>query len=326
MRLRPARLAKRGSFSIALVLAVGVLSVLVRGGDAMEGKNSTIVQNDATGKPTPARQQVAPAVFPHPDKVPPPKWPEAPKASGYKEGMSAKEYFDHLCKTEAGEFIYKTVENVEGIYQMRPREHVTDKMLMDRHFLEDPYGHQPSHEFSMGPDALRLGTIQNGFVNPRYMDAVKLGYELYKPDQNYKFLEKPIPTHLQNLQDGTKYLRYARPNTDKLVVEDGKYLYSIDAQPKLIEERMKEIKSRHGFTWRGIERPRDRELGIAGGELIVLDLQTNEILAVRRGFLLSGNVRQTPEGIFWLRAQSCPNNLPGVATKFLHKVLKPSKS
>ena len=29
---------------------------------------------------------------------------------------------------------------------------------------------------------------------------------------------------------------------------------------------------------------------------IHVDLQTNEILAVRRGFLLSGNVRQTPEG------------------------------
>ena len=32
-----------------------------------------------------------------------------PEDSVYKPGMTSQEYFDHLCKTEAGEFIYKTV-------------------------------------------------------------------------------------------------------------------------------------------------------------------------------------------------------------------------
>jgi hypothetical protein len=31
-------------------------------------------------------------------------------------------YFDYLCRTQAGEFIYRTVDNVEGILQMRPRD------------------------------------------------------------------------------------------------------------------------------------------------------------------------------------------------------------
>src|SRR3982751_46322 len=100
--------------------------------------------------------------------------------------MNAKEYWEHLCKAEAGEFIYKTVENVEGIYQMRPREHVTDQMLQDRHFLEDPYGETYGEEFNMGPEAMKPGTIQDGYVNPRYVKAVKGGHVLYKPDQNYK--------------------------------------------------------------------------------------------------------------------------------------------
>lgn len=314
---------------ISVALAVGLFAMALGRGYAMSGQNPTAQQADATGKSTPARQQVAQAVFPYPDKVPPPKWPESPTDSGYKEGMSAQEYFNHLCKTQAGEFIYKTVEDVEGIYQMRPREHATDKMLMDRYFLEDPYGHQDSHEFNMGADALKLGTIQSGLVNPGYWDYVQgkpSGYVLYKPHENYKFLERPIPAEKQSQGDGAKYLRYTRPNTDKLVVKDNQYFYPRNAEPQLIEERVEGLKSRYGFTWRGISRPHDRELGIAGGELIVFDLQTNEMLAVRRGFLLSGNVRQTPEGIFWLRAQSCPNNLAGVAEKFLHKVLKPSKS
>ena len=61
----------------------------------------------------------------------------------------------------------------------------------------------------------------------------------------------------------------------------------------------------YGVTWRGIERAHDRELGIAGGEWIVLDLQTNEILGVRRNFARSGNM-QNGTGIWWLTSQSCP--------------------
>src|SRR5207237_7661024 len=137
-------------------------------------------QNDASGKATLEREQVAAAVVPYPDKVPPPKWPEATADSGYKPGMSTQEYFEHLCKPEAGEFIYKTVENVEGIYQMRPREALTDAMLQDRYYLEDPYGAEYGHEFSMGAEALK-GGIQDEYVNPPYMKAVKLGNTLYKP-------------------------------------------------------------------------------------------------------------------------------------------------
>ncbi len=287
---------------------------------------SSAQKNDTAGKTATARQQVAPAVFPYPDKVSSPKWPETPADSGYREGMTAKEYFDHLCKTEAGEFIYKTVENVDGIYQMRPQEALTDSMLQDRYYLEDPYGAEYGHEFTMGAAALK-GGIQNEYVNPRYMKAVKGGYVLYKPDQNYKFLEKPIPVHLQDSRDSTKYLRYTRPNTDKMTLENGQYLYPRSSQPKLNEEHVKELKSRYGFTWRGIERPHDRELGIAGGELIVLDLQINEILAVRRGFLLSGRARNET-GIWWLSAQACPRyQYRAMATQaFLYKVLMPSTS
>lgn len=285
----------------------------------MSSQGSSTQQKDVTGQPTPARQQVAPAVFPYPDKVPLPKWPEPPADSGYKPGMTAKDYWEHLCKTEAGEFIHKTVENVEGIYQMRPRDPVTDQMLQDRYFLEDPYGHLNSHARK------GVGSIQDGYVNPPYADAVKLGHTLYKPDQNYKFLEKPILPHLQNQIDGAKYLHYTRPNTDKMIVENGKYFYPRKDQPKMFEEQVALLKSRYGFTWRGIERPHDRELGIAGGELIVLDLQNNEILAIRRGFLLSGKVLDSPTGIFWLGAAACPLNEVWSTKEFLHKVLKPAK-
>jgi hypothetical protein len=238
-----------------------------------------------------------------------------PDDSGYKPGMTTKEYFDHLCKTEAGEVIFKTVEDVEGIYQMRPRVMATDYEMMHLYALEDPYN---AYE----------NMSEESYVNPRYMDAVKKrGYSLFKPDQNYKFIETPIPASLQNPADGAKYLRYTKPNTEKLVFESGQYMYPRGQWPPILEERVKEPMSRYGYTWRGITRPHDRELGIVGGEVIVLDLQTKEVLAVRRGYAASGGkTLQTVAGIWWLGAAKCPATLSGVEHSFIHKVLKPSKT
>lgn len=266
--------------------------------------------------------------FAHSLKIPNP----VPTDSGYKPGMTPEQYFDHLCKTEAGEFIFKTVEDVDGIMQMRPRTEATDYMLQHLYVLEDPYGQTYGEEFNMGPEALKPGTFQSGYVNPRYADAVKTqdinkrAYRLYKPDQNYKFLEKPIPASLQNPTDGAKYLRYTRPNTDKLVFENDQYMYPGNQQPPLLEERVKDFKSRYGFTWRGITRPHDRELGIAGGEVIVLDLQEREVLAVRRGYLASEKGLETVGGIWWLGAAACPPRPVTTIGDLLHKVLKPTTS
>lgn len=243
--------------------------------------------------------------FAHSIKIPNP----VPEDSGYKPGMTTKEYFEHLCKTEAGEFIFKTVEDVEGVYQMRPRVMVTDYELQHLYALEDPYGAYES-------------ASEESYVNPWYPDSVKGGYRLFKPDQNYKFLEKPL-----SITDGTAYLRFTRPNTNKLIAENGHYLYPIGQEPKVIQERVKELRSRYGFVWRGIKRPHDRELGIAGSEVIVLDMQTKEVLAVRRGYAANGGkTKETVGGIWWLGAAKCPATLPGVEPSFIHKVLRPSKS
>jgi hypothetical protein len=52
-------------------------------------------------------------------------------------------YFDYLCRTQAGEFIYRTVDNVEGILQMRPRDGSKDYFDRMRagDIPEDPWGH-----------------------------------------------------------------------------------------------------------------------------------------------------------------------------------------
>jgi hypothetical protein len=218
-----------------------------------------------------------------------------PQDSGYKPGMTPEEYFDHLCKKEAGEFIYKTVENVEGLYMMRPREHATDYMQQHLYAMEDPYGYTDW-------EADRPQTI---FVNP--------------PWGLYSFLEVPLAPLITTSASGAKYQRFSG--------------YVQDRSP-MIEERVTQMRSRYGYTWRGLSHPHDRELGIAGGELIVLDLQVNEVLGVRRGFIRSGGVRNNASGIWWLSAQVCPTLRQDKRTQkdgdftywFISKVLKPVAS
>jgi hypothetical protein len=221
--------------------------------------------------------------FAHSIKIPNP----VPADSGYKPGMTPEQYFDHLCKAEAGEFIYKTVEKVDGLYLMRPREQVNDDKLQHLYALEDPYAYSD----------IETDAPQKLFINP--------------PWWRYKFFEirKAEPTPGLNVT--TQYLRYSG--------------YVQDKSPMNVEEVLA-LKSRYGYTWRGIERPHGRELGIVGGELIVMDLQSHEVLAVRRGFIRSGDVRNNLTGVWWLGGHVCPKYRDGHINtyEFVSKVLKPS--
>ena len=221
--------------------------------------------------------------FAHSIKIPNP----VPEDSGYKPGMTPKQYFDHLCKAEAGEFIYKTVENVEGLYLMRPREPVNDDKLQHLYALEDPYAYSD----------IETDAPQKLFINP--------------PWWNYKFFEVRKPESASGIRSGTQYLRY--------------FGYVQGKSPMSVGD-VSMLKSRYGYTWRGIKRPHDRELGIVGGELIVMDLESNEVLAVRRGFIRSGDVKNNLTGVWWLGGHVCPKYRDGHINtyEFISKVLKPT--
>jgi hypothetical protein len=221
--------------------------------------------------------------FAHSIKIPSPVLED----SGYKPGMMPQEYFDHLCKTEAGEFIYKTVENVEGLYLMRSRETVNDYNLQHLYALEDPYAYSD----------IETDAPQKLFINP--------------PWWRYKFFEVRKTEPATGLKSTTRYLRYSG--------------YVQDKSPMDVEE-VSTIRSQYGYTWRGIKRPNDRELGIVGGELIVMDLHSNEVLAMRRGYIRSGDVQNNLTGVWWLGGHVCPayKNASAYTYEFLSKILKPN--
>lgn len=259
------------------------------------------------------RRHENPEFWPYPN-VPKPKLPESPNPPTYKKGMSAEEYFNALCEKEAGEFISRTVENVEGIYAIRPMQNEEgDERVADRYVIEDPFDH-----FTMagGYPESQMGFP---FIGPRKQSA-RNGYLFFETAYTPKAFLTTTYFDASMLQ--------AKPS-DKPVERYSGYDGTVEWKT-MRREFDASLRSQFGFTWRGIRRPNDLELGIKGGELIVLDLKTNEVLGVRRNFVRSGG--QAGRTFHWYSSASCPalhsQGSPQTkqwADEFIKKVLKPAR-
>jgi hypothetical protein len=300
------------------------------------------------------RESAPPAVFPN--TTIPPKYPEPkPQTHGLdlskRDWDTAKAYFKWLCENEAGEFVYKTVENVDSVFEMRRRpEFERDWRMFDRYYLEDPWGWPISANGRERIVAPYFYVMPNELGGVSYKDSgqwrQKGDYFRYFPEQQIPVLER-VTTPLDRQRYGdAPFVRFMRvwpthPEYDRddkgnvRMFQLRKYLNAPDRKwpltgsfesiaisespnRQLFDDKMRsvgeiipnvgavhEIKSRYGFMWRGIERtPNDRELGIGGGEVLVFDLQTNEVLAVRRNFRLSGTFKGT-RNVDWLLGQQC---------------------
>jgi hypothetical protein len=247
------------------------------------------VQVDGQPEPVPAEWVETPeGKFAHSIKIPNP----VPKDSGYRWTMSAKEYFDHLCKREAGEFIFSSVQDVDGFYLMRPPRRPTDHELTDRYRLEAP-------------------EMQRYFQLVRPTPAERSIAFVFSSSRKYKFVEEPA-----ELPAKTPYVRA--------------FGFKDRVSPNPVEEIQK-LRSAYGLTWRGIRRPHDRELGIAGGEWLVVALESREVMAVMRTFGIAPRAKDVKNRVRWMNAGQCPGakkigTAAGNAEQlygFLSKVLKP---
>jgi hypothetical protein len=239
-----------------------------------------------------------PEYWPYPD-VPPMKWPDAPKTRIHKAGMKPSEYFEALCKAEAGEFIYKTVK-ADSIYMIRPRKEERDEMIRDRYGIEDPYGYGQGDQGDTAAGAILRGN------DPRYSEFGSPGY---------RFVETPAtPVSMHWAERKPHDPSWFEPPGGKPF----RVFYGAEPTSKrrfFNVRHENELQSRYGYTWRGIRRPYDREMGIGGGEIAVVDLKTNEILGLRRGFILGNRLK--PGGMWWLTGAACPHysQLPGLGTQ-----------
>lgn len=193
--------------------------------------------------------------FAHSIKIPNP----VPEDSGYRPGMTQQEYFELLCKNEAGEFIFKPADNVEGIYQIRPRRIYSHGEWQHLYALEDPYGYWVGEWESVGFQIVQPLLYSYFEIHP----SARRVYSLDLKEFYDRSIHVPTPAGMTI----ARFSGYDNRSFKTMRLE-------FDTKPR----------ARYAFTWRGVKRTMDREMGIAGGELIVLDLQTNEVLGVRRGY------------------------------------------
>lgn len=156
-------------------------------------------------------------------------------------------YFHHQCKAHGGEFIYRTVDNVEGVLQMRlrdPRDYFD--RLRKGDIPEDPYGH--TNWEAQEPQYM--------FVSP--------------PERPYAFFENPIPDGAPSIS-GAKFRHYFReaPN-----------------QRPMPFRQISEPQSEFGFTWREERNVWDTMFGVRLGILDIVLIKTGEVLATRRGYFI----------------------------------------
>jgi hypothetical protein len=253
-----------------------------------------------------------PEYWPYPD-VPPVKWPAAPNPPTWQSGMSGKEYFQALCEREAGWFIYRTIEGVEGLYIVRPRgSEDADYHLADPYVVEDPWAMTIRGWVGAGDDA--PGELIQPPYGPYQFVETKRRYDIKPESLGYG----------KGRQDGPDYYRFFRnPSRNSGLTEPifegrpGGHIGQIGEVPYIVDRQpIQQATARYGFTWREIERPQMRENGIVGGELVVLDLKTNEVLGVRRMFMTNSSS--------YIRGGACQK--PGKSDKaFISSVLKPKQ-
>lgn len=199
---------------------------------------------------------------------------------------AAVRYFDHLCGTEAGEWIFKKVSKVEGFYFARPQgEPTTDVMT-------DPYGPE-------------MPWIQRRFMLTSDTPLDQGAWFIEQPKSNYRFVEQPRRDTSWQADIKEPYVRLFGYTREQAREPDGSLSAHWKDKTPMQVVGIPSLTAKYGYTWRGLKRARDREHGIAGGELLIYDLQTKEVLAVRRQFLIASHNSRGAGKAMWEVAARC---------------------
>jgi hypothetical protein len=237
----------------------------------------------------------------------------------------AEAVFRERCKT-AGEKIYRTGDDVEGIFLMKLRPEKNN--FSDQFVLDDPYG----------KDLAGIGYIQTFLRGSYQAETTGVPIPGAPPRIGYHYIE------LVDHKDGKRY-RYTgsvkavgkmdatAPNVQLDLKRDPNFDLNIYA---FVLDRVLATGQipRYGVTYDDISIRKEREYWIAGSSLKVIDLKANEVIAERIGYMMDRGQGNTSGGRSpWLFAanHACPmfsskngsRAQPYQTLDFVEKVLRP---
>jgi hypothetical protein len=231
--------------------------------------------------------------------------------------------FQERCQ-KAGEFIHRTAENVEGIFLLKLRP--GDVNSRDQYGMDDPYGRDRGED----PHEV-LGRDEEAYIKSFLLGRNERGVFSDTRLGGYAYVDAVDP------QDGQRY-RYTagfREVTRVSAMDDGKTPFT---GLEFVLDRIPapDPAPRYGVTYDDLSTREERDYWIAGSSLKVIDLETNEVMAERIGYLMDRD--QTS----WLLAvnyvnYACPRFGPEKTSSsrlvyqafqtrnFVEKVLKPGR-
>lgn len=225
---------------------------------------------------------------------------------------AAMAHFEMRCKS-AGEKITKVVEDVDGIVWMKWR---TEEINFGDQFkLDDPYGAD-----CRGEECIKklLRVTRGGELDPDEAKQHAQGYryvETTNPNNGmrYRYVGVIKSIHTRTPEQIKEYIR----NTG---IDPGAHVYGFELERHHIDH----YSARYGVTWEDISTIEDREFWVAGGALKVVNLQTNQVLAERLGFMIDKGLGSTA-GFRqpWSFAQdnACPKHYQGTSVSYSEKTL-----
>lgn len=244
--------------------------------------------------------------------------------------------WEQKCKTEAGEKIYRRVEDVEGITLLKVRPPAGENEWHDRMWPGAAFAREATadgfiesflgYEEALGSDGKPRPITPNarGGINTFYKPGPK-------EHPGYQYVD------VIDEKDGTRY-RYSgsvkvvgqKDQTAPGIVNEMKnegdrfdpnvYRWTLD------KTYAPDPAPRYAVTYEDHVVPEERALGLASSTVKVLDIQANEVLgeltvyAFTYGFESRGNSA-------WLRAKLCPAIASGATDtrQFVDQVLVPRK-
>ena len=226
---------------------------------------------------------------------------------------TAEAMFQERCK-QAGEFIHRTVEDVEGVYLLKLRPGPINYGAQYR--MDDPYGYDLT-----GDGYIR--TFLRARNEEGFLEAMQVGgYRYVDADdpndgQRYRYTGRMKVVGKQDVNARGVQIELAKdPNYDLNI-----YAFGLD---RVVAP---DPAPRYGVTYDDISTKEDRDHWIAGSSLKVIDLKTGEVMAERIGYMIDpGQGNDSGGRAPWLLAKrtGCPYPPDfGQTRNFVEKTLKP---
>ncbi|MBI3093246.1 MAG: hypothetical protein HYY97_00065 [Rhodocyclales bacterium] len=231
---------------------------------------------------------------------------------------AARIMFDERCKTVAGEKIYKTVDNVEGVLLMKLRPQAGGREWADRMWPGAAFARESradeyiktflGYEHPIGVDNRTLpitptsrGTISTGRSTPGalpgylYVDVID---EKDGKQYRHRLVYRPRPT---------SQIGYIEAVLDRVAASDPAPRYAVTFEDHVI--------------------PEERALWVASSTIKVLDRQTGEVLGEMTRYAQAIGPASSINPSPWLTAVRCPDQAwTGADTrKFVDQILIPAK-